>query len=217
MPRLSYAIRIWGEALRKKTVCRALIKVQRIFVTKISRSFKTCGTKEATSIALVTPIDGKLKIIFNGKMQAEVKTQLYGDNLNIGDSNNTNILAQIPLFHRTKFKFNYDAYQHFPVNILYVLTQALTGHGRHNYYIAKLNSETSPFCTNDRCSEMETIDHIIFRCPTYNAQRRFLCRTSRDNNIQFTDINNLVNNKITLNALINFLQQTKLRLPTTVK
>ena len=215
VPRVSYGLRIWGSALRKKTVCKLLLKVQRTYASKIAKSFRTSGNKEIISLARITPIDDYLKILYNFKLKSENSTQLYINNLVETDIRDACKKANLRLFNETKLTFEYSSYDHFPNNVPYVLTQVLTGHGKHNSFISKLNREITPFCGHSTCTDRETTNHIIFKCPRYSTGRQALCEVCRQERIPFENTKCLIDNKYTLTAFIKFLLTTKLRFGST--
>lgn len=62
-PIICYAAGVWSDALRFKQVTKSLLSTQRLFAIKIIHGFRTVSTTAAISIAQLTPLDAKVKVL----------------------------------------------------------------------------------------------------------------------------------------------------------
>ena len=57
------------------------------------------------------------------------------------------------------------------------LLQALSGHFACNYFLKKIQRAQTDLCP--QCKVVETVDHVIFHCAAYSAQRNAEFRESK--------------------------------------
>ena len=193
LPKISYATEIWGNALKYKYVQKKLRAVHRTCNIKICKAFKSAGRKEVLALSGTVDIVEHLRHL--------------KDNVRLSENDFLMILRN--QHEESKFTFSFEAYSHFPANIPHTLTQALTGHNRLRHFINKVNGE-NPFCNYHRCSERETVEHITYRCPKYSTIRKPLTDAAKRNAVTFENLDDLIENRDTFYALIDFLNHSPL-------
>jgi hypothetical protein len=108
-------------------------------------------------------------------------------------------------------------HQHSRRNVQTSLFRLRSGHNRLNYFLAKWDKDSSPFCPQG-CLEHENTQHALLQCHYYNEPRKNLMSILSSNNIPptlptFLGLNTTIpkhtQDKIK-SALVTFIIQTEL-------
>jgi ribonuclease HI len=96
------------------------------------------------------------------------------------------------------------------MSLPYQVLQLFTGHCRLNSYLHRFKCSPTPFCAQCRENEEETADHFLFKCKTFESERRALksivCRTG----ISWPPrLAALTESQRLLRGLLKFITQTK--------
>jgi ribonuclease HI len=108
-------------------------------------------------------------------------------------------------------------HQHSRRNVQTSLFRLRSGHNRLNYFLAKWDKDSSPFCPHG-CLEHENSQHVLLQCHYYNEPRKNLLSILSSNNIPPT-LPTLLGLNTTIpkhtqekikSALVTFITQTEL-------
>lgn len=181
--KILYGAEVWGGAVERATVRRRLATVQRRSVLRVISAYRTVSESAALVLASTPPIDLLIRErqeiyrecngVRDEQRRAEakraarqrlfVKWQERWDNVTTGRWTHGLIPDVKEWCSRKHGQMEYH------------LTQALTGHGCFNEYLARFGKRESAACLH--CGHApDNAQHTIFECPAMEAEREALER-----------------------------------------
>ena len=172
-----YGAPIWSEALKTKYIAKKLLSVYRLCALRICSSYRTTSDDAAHVIAGIIPIDimaDESKRLFDRKIRGEENTNM----IRKIERERSMRLWQDRWNESTKARWTYKLIPHIEEwisrkygEVNYYLTQFLSGHGGYRKYLHRFGLDDSPICP--RCPNVtEDPEHVIFRCPRFEAERQ---------------------------------------------
>ncbi|CAK1585006.1 unnamed protein product [Parnassius mnemosyne] len=193
-PIILYAASAWVPASNKLMTKKQLDIVQRGFVQKIVKAYKTVSLHSALLLAGLLPLD----------LRVREAASLYEIRLSSLDEWNQRY-KEGETASNTKIFFP-DAIEAYHIirklDIDPEIVQVITGHGGFSEYLYRFKCKESPACACDPERE-ETIMHLLTECPIYSRQRIDLeleigIKISKDN------VHKIISNKHVSNKFLKY-------------
>lgn len=179
---LTYAIAIWGDALKFQQYRRKVATVYRLSALRVSSAFRTVSEDAVYVIAGMIPIhviaeerkklyqqrNIPLELRKQQKREARLQSLLQWQMEWDASEKGRWTHRLIPLLERWVNR------KHGVVN--YYLTQMLSGHGCYRAYLHRFKHDDTPDCTAG-CGVPEDAEHAFFRCPRFLTERQKLEET----------------------------------------
>jgi len=177
LPRLSYLVCVWGEAINTAKARKKLGSAQRKPLLAICNAYRTVSTDALQVIAGALPLDLELKYCIQRKRCKEkvINEEVFRQELEL-------ILEEWQKSWSCSEKGRWTC-EFFPdvrerigrrLPLDHYVTQLLSGHGDFRCKLHGFKLCDTPLCLS--CGKNETARHVIFECPDYNIPRSRLER-----------------------------------------
>lgn len=177
MPRVSYAISVWGHTVSTRTSILSLAKLQRRALLGITTAYRTASTEALQVIAGIPPLDLELAFISRSH---RAKT------LNPPQRDLELSLAKRDLMEAWQERWSSSSkgrhtYKWFPsvatrldtpIWLSHPITQFLSGHGNFRAKLYQFTLADSPLCS--LCQVDDTPEHQLYVCTRLHSPRAYL-------------------------------------------
>lgn len=202
LPRILYGAEFWYPRIKKKSMLKKkMCSAQRQVLLAITGAYRTTSTPALQVLAGVPPLDIEIKRHIN------IKNRMDRDIAN----RTCEADWQKEWDSTTKGRWTYRFFRNVgtramqPVPFGHYIAQLVTGHGDFNAKLHGFTLTTSPAC---KCGDgYETAEHVLWKCPLTNQERRILKRKLIAENIQWSRReSNFTKSPIAWNALCKYAE-----------
>ncbi|KAI8126689.1 putative 115 kDa protein in type-1 retrotransposable element R1DM [Lucilia cuprina] len=185
LSQMLYAAPIFSSAIMRKCSTNQLLRPQRLSAIRIISAYRTVSTSAALVLSGIPPID--LLILEREEIWYGLNTNPDGE-YSIQHIKLVKEDARNNLMTKWQERWQSDETGRWTHKLIpniqnwinrkhgrmhYYLTQILTGHGNFNRYLAKYKIKENSYC-EDCGSAEDNAEHVLFHCPRWNENRRFL-------------------------------------------
>ena len=165
-----YAAPVWGEAVERVARNRTRLEsAQRTSAVRVSRAYRTVSSPALFVIARTVPWGHTVTERLTGRSRQET-IQAWAAEWTAGADN--------PLGQWTRRLIGdlVGWYGREHGDVTYRLTQILTGHGCFGRYLHGIGKAASPLCGLCGTGEVDTPEHVVFRCERHEVERGRMMR-----------------------------------------
>ena len=186
VPIITYAVYVWMDNVNVINM-RKIITAHRYALLRVTKAYRTISTDALEVVANIPPIEFALyeeKLRYC--MRKSLPCVIYGKNYYTENQDPQSMLANLRADNQTNWNNKWQnsikgrvTFDFFPslnerfektwIVTFYYLTQALTGHGNFNRYLADRGISDPKDCT---CGAEDTVWHVLYQCDNYTAHRQ---------------------------------------------